>query len=127
MTRASLLVLAGLLGAIGVIAGAAGAHFVARDDRALDLWHTATHYHQLHALALLGLSALPWRSTRTVLVIAGSWCVGLVAFSGSLYWLALAGPPSLAHITPFGGGSFIVGWFALAFLGWREHVGPAAR
>jgi uncharacterized membrane protein YgdD (TMEM256/DUF423 family) len=39
---------------------------------------------------------------------------GIVAFSGSLYVLALTGVRWLGAITPFGGAAFIVSWILLA-------------
>ncbi|HNL32819.1 MAG TPA: DUF423 domain-containing protein, partial [Pseudomonadales bacterium] len=44
---------------------------------------------------------------------------GLLAFSGSLYLLALTGVRQLGFITPLGGVAFIAGWLLLAHLLWR--------
>jgi uncharacterized membrane protein YgdD (TMEM256/DUF423 family) len=37
-----------------------------------------------------------------------------VLFSGSLYVLALGGPPLAGAVTPLGGLAFMVGWLLLA-------------
>ncbi|MFQ5444584.1 MAG: DUF423 domain-containing protein, partial [Nitrospinales bacterium] len=39
---------------------------------------------------------------------------GIVLFSGSLYALAFDGPRFFGPVTPFGGLSFMIGWFTLA-------------
>jgi uncharacterized membrane protein YgdD (TMEM256/DUF423 family) len=45
---------------------------------------------------------------------AALFVAGSVLFSGSLYALALGGPPLAGVITPFGGLAFMAGWFLLA-------------
>jgi len=78
---------------------------------ALLVWQTAVQYHFWHALALLAIPQL-----------AGAWAkaagwffiTGVLAFSGSLYALALDAPRALGMITPVGGVALILGWIALA-------------
>ena len=124
------LLAAGILGLIGVGLGAFGAHTlkaVLLERGMLQSWETAARYHLIHAVALLGVAA--WvraaaggSGVRLMHWVTLLWCVGLVLFSGSLYWLALGGPRWLGPITPFGGLALIVGWLlvAIAALGKNE-------
>ena len=84
--------------------------------RQANVWDTAVQYHMIHALALVLCGLLPRGADLRPLRIAG-WCFGLgvLLFSGSLYWLALGGPVLLGPVTPLGGLAFIGGWLALAF------------
>jgi uncharacterized membrane protein YgdD (TMEM256/DUF423 family) len=109
-TRSGLLV--GVAGASAVLLGAFGAHALrgVLDAQHSELWHTAVNYHIWHALALalaVGLGrGLGGR------VATGSFAIGIVLFSGSLYALALGAPRWCGVITPFGGLAFIIGWIA---------------
>ncbi len=58
---------------------------------------------------------------------AGPWLcflVGVVVFSGSLYFLALTNLRCLGAITPIGGISFIVGWLWLALAPLQSRTTP---
>jgi uncharacterized membrane protein YgdD (TMEM256/DUF423 family) len=119
--------LAGLSGAVAVALGAMAAHALrARLDPALlHAFQTGVEYHIYHTLALFGVALWCRLLPRTVgwndpVVIAGlMFTAGIVAFSGSLYLLALGGPRWLGPITPLGGVAFIGGWLMLAFAAWR--------
>jgi uncharacterized membrane protein YgdD (TMEM256/DUF423 family) len=115
---------AGVLGAIGVLSGAFGAHVlksVLLEHGMASVWETAVNFNFFHALAILGMAA--WmkppptgsaahRATRAVRY----WVLGTVCFSGSLYAYALGGPPLhfLVWITPIGGLGLVVGWIYAA-------------
>jgi len=114
------------LGALGVAAGAFGAHGLkdALAPARLANWETAAHYQLAHALALvLAALLLTWRPSRAARVAAWGFLVGIVFFSGSLYALALTDVRALGAITPIGGVGFIVGWVALAWA--FRRLGPA--
>lgn len=111
--------IAAILGALGVILGAFGAHGLqARldDPHLLQVWETASRYHLIHALALLGVAAHPGRPWLAGWLFVG----GIAIFCGSLYLmplltLLLGGSWRwLGAITPIGGVAFIAGWIALA-------------
>jgi uncharacterized membrane protein YgdD (TMEM256/DUF423 family) len=119
-----LLVIAALIGALGVVAGTFGAHWLpnhlaAREtvaERVLELravFETGARYHMYHALALLVLAVWPLGGTSTN-VAAWLFGVGILIFSGSLYTLAITDIRQLGMITPLGGVCFIAGWIALA-------------
>jgi uncharacterized membrane protein YgdD (TMEM256/DUF423 family) len=115
------LMLAGLLGGLGVAAGAFGAHALrARlEPRMLEIFETGARYQMYHALALL---AVAWLIERGVArAAAAGWCfvAGTVIFSGTLYLLTLTGARWWGAITPIGGVLLIVGWLLLALAGWR--------
>ena len=106
-----------LFGAAAVCLGAFGAHALAEvmSDRQVEVWDTAVQYQLVHALGLLLCGLLAREESARSLRVAG-WCFGLgmLLFSGSLYWLALGGPRFLGPVTPLGGVAFIAGWLALA-------------
>lgn len=118
----TLVMTAAILGALGVAAGAFGAHGLREQlsPEQLRAWNTGADYHLLHAIALLGVA---WARTRwpgaISAVAAAAMVLGIVVFSGSLYVLALSGMRWLGMITPIGGLAFIVGWLALALAAWR--------
>jgi uncharacterized membrane protein YgdD (TMEM256/DUF423 family) len=112
----------GVLGALGVAAGAFGAHGLKAQlsPEMFAVFETGVRYHLIHALALL---AVAWAATRwsSPAVHAAGWLfvVGVLLFSGSLYALSLTGIRGLGAITPIGGVALIVGWLLLAWGAWR--------
>ncbi len=111
------IIMGALSGAIGVAAGAFGAHALrARvEPRMLEVFETGARYQMYHALAML---AAAWMVSRFpgALMNASGWLfmVGTVLFSGSLYAMALTGVRALGAITPLGGVCFIAGWACIA-------------
>jgi uncharacterized membrane protein YgdD (TMEM256/DUF423 family) len=111
------LTIGALSGAIGVAAGAFGAHALrARlEPRQLEVFETAARYQMYHALALV---AVAWAASRWPgpLATAAGWCfvAGTLLFSGSLYAMTFTGVRALGAITPIGGVAFMLGWVALA-------------
>jgi len=109
-------------GALGVAAGAFGAHGLKGrlTPEMLAVFETGVRFHLIHALGLL---AVAWASTRwaSAAIRAAGWLfvVGILVFSGSLYVLTLTGIRGLGAITPFGGVAFIAGWLLLAWGAWR--------
>ncbi len=111
-------VLGAMLAALGVAAGAFGAHALrARlSPELLGVFETGVRYHLIHALGLLAVAwaAMRWPGTATN---AAGWLfvAGTVLFSGSLYALTLSGIRALGAITPLGGVAFIAGWLTLVW------------
>lgn len=115
-------IMGAVLAALGVAAGAFGAHAL-RARLAPDLlavFETGVRYHLIHALALL---AVAWAATRWPgqLTHTAGWffLAGTFLFSGSLYGLSLSGVRALGAITPLGGVAFIAGWLVLAWAVWQ--------
>ena len=128
--RSKWLLVAGALGALGVVLGAFGAHGL-KERLPADLLATfevGVRYHMYHALALLAV-ALAMRGqahNRWLNRACWAWVIGIAIFSGSLYALALSNMRWLGAITPIGGVAFIVGWSFLIVAGWRGGDGNAA-
>jgi len=113
------LLLTGVLGLLAIVCGAFGAHALKPQLLAsgrLSAWETAVQYHLLHSVVLLAVSFfLASRGegsteARWLRRAIFAWCLGIVFFSGSLYWLALGGPRWLGPVTPVGGVAFIFAW-----------------
>lgn len=120
MNQATVMMRAGaVLGALGVLAGAFGAHGLEGQVSAerLHTFATGASYHLWHALALVLTGAVArQRSPRASLTWAGlCFAIGVVLFSGSLYALVLLDAPMLGMITPLGGLTLVAGWALLAF------------
>lgn len=114
-----LVVIGSLCAALGVAAGAFGAHMLKGllDPPMLAVYDTATRYHMYHAFGLVvtGLAVHVTRNTQAA-VAGWAFLAGIVLFSGSLYGVALFGIRWLGAVTPLGGVAFIAGWLLLA---WR--------
>lgn len=127
------LVIASVLGFIGVALGAFGSHALRarRSPERVSQFDTGVRYQLWHALALFAVVLV--RSLR--FPPSGGWfayaplqpapfqlfpalagwlfVAGIIVFSGSLYALALTGNRRWAAVTPFGGMSLLLGWLAL--------------
>jgi len=104
-----------LLGATMVMLGAYAAHgLAARTSAAMvDIVETGVRYQAWHTLAMLAV--LAWRSHYShpgQQVVLALWALGVLAFAGSLYLMALAGL-SVGIVTPIGGLLLMAGWLAL--------------
>jgi len=117
------LALGSVLAGVAVGLGAFGAHMLRTVLSPEDLatFEVGVRYQMYHALALIAVAwaASRWEST-TVVVAGWLFVAGIVLFSGSLYFLVIAGPRWLAAVTPLGGVAFIVGW---ALLTWTAVQG----
>ena len=127
MTAGSWIAVGSSLGALGVIAGAFGAH--ALEDKltadAMDTFEKAVRYHLIHAVALVLVGLLIARQPSAAAAVAAwAFLVGIVLFSGCLYAWVLSGFKPLVHVVPFGGTAFVVGWIALAVagFGWQASA-----
>ncbi len=115
--------LAALAGFSGVALGAFAAHGLKGRLAAeqLAVFHTASHYQLIHALALLGVALLVRQAPGPAANLAGAlFAAGILLFSGSLYALSLSGVSALGMITPFGGLALLGGWLCLGLAAWRR-------
>ncbi|MCB0344457.1 MAG: DUF423 domain-containing protein [Bdellovibrionales bacterium] len=111
--------------ALGVAAGAFGAHALAKrlDEYHLDVYHKAALYHFIHAIGILLVASLsaggsiPVPSAEKICALL---FVSIVVFSGSLYALAITDVRWLGAITPIGGTGFIAAWLWLAYCSWKH-------
>ena len=110
-----LLALAGLLGALGVAASAAGSHGAETNLT------TAGTFLLLHAAALIGLGA--WRDNRLATIAGWVLALGVIVFAGDLAMRARTGAALFPMAAPIGGGAMILGWLAVAAAGlWRPKA-----
>jgi len=99
-----------LFAALGVAAGAFGAHGLRAilAEPLLLIYETAVRYQMYHALALVALGALAGRLPPRAITVSGSlFTLGILLFSGSLYLLVLTGTRPLGILTPIGGSRFL--------------------
>ena len=121
-----LMTIASILGALGVMTGAFGAHFLKSRLEANDLAtiKTGVLYLFVHVLVTLIVCVIAKTGAPTKwLRLAGvSFILGIIMFSGSLFIIgtaSLTGFPvsTIGIITPIGGLFFITGWIALTVNG----------
>jgi uncharacterized membrane protein YgdD (TMEM256/DUF423 family) len=125
---------AALFGLIAVIMGAVSSHAIEQGaennelikslcdqcnltEKGAELIVKATQYQFYHVAALFGVGILSslHRNYKSILIkLSGiSFILGIILFSGSLYVLAITGNDNFAKVVPFGGISFMLGWFFL--------------
>ena len=116
------LLIAALSGFLCVAIGAFAAHGLSKvlEPKELAWIETGVKYQMFHTLAIMGIgiSQLCRESlvaNKMANVAAGSWVLGVLLFSGSLYALALGVGQFLVWVTPVGGTLFLIGWFCLAY------------
>lgn len=121
---------AGILGVIGIIGGSFCAHgldglFVKWQygpelvEKRLQQFDTGVRYHLIHTVALLGIAGVPFGSSAVRRWVCRFLILGIVAFSGSLYALALTNNPKFGMITPIGGLCWIAAWTLLIVMSHR--------
>ena len=111
MTVTILIMLAGLMGAAGVVLAAAGAHLA--PGAGLD---SAAYMLLFHAVAVVGGAALVqqgllWRPLA--LLVLTAWVLGAVLFSGDIAMRAFTAHRLFPMAAPTGGFIMIGGWLAL--------------
>lgn len=109
----------------GVGAGAFGAHalkeYFSKHPELESTYQTAVQYHLLHGLALIGVAYAYDKWPTTLTSSAGILItIGLLIFSGSLYALVATRIKILGAITPIGGVAFLIGWFCLFLVAFRN-------
>ncbi|MDX2234173.1 MAG: DUF423 domain-containing protein [Hyphomonadaceae bacterium] len=103
-----------LMGCVSVIVGAFATHGVS-DPRAHELMDIGARYQFMHAMAsIASLTFWNWGARRARFA-PPAFFIGIVAFCGSLYAMALGAPSALGMITPIGGLCFLAGWLVLAW------------
>jgi len=114
--------LAGILGALTVMIGAFGAHYLKEylTPEQMATYNMAVSYQFYHVLALLAAGILYKRYRTQSMNRSGQFFIwGIVLFSGSLYasiFLTVIGKGGLgmfSFVTPFGGLLLIIGWLLM--------------
>jgi len=118
------LFLGALNGLLSVAAGAYGRHG-ALVAAGREMFGIASHYQVAHALALI---AVAWLASRhegawlTAPNIAGAaFTIGILLFSGSLYWFGITGLMPIEGSAPTGGFLLMFGWLALMWTALRHR------
>jgi len=114
----------GSLGALGVGLGAFASHWLRERivPEQLAVFETGVRYQLYHALALVGIGLWLDRIPSARLEWAArAFVFGSLAFSGSLYALAVTGARWLGPITPIGGVALITGWVLVALAAGDRH------
>ncbi|MCH2043549.1 MAG: DUF423 domain-containing protein [Saprospiraceae bacterium] len=119
-----------ILGILGVIIGAFGAHGLKPHLEAvgrLNAFETGVEYHFYHTLGMGLLAALCTNRQQDKFLVWAMRCfiIGILFFSGSLYLLSCrdligANLLWLGPITPIGGLFFIVGWLMLLIFAMKD-------
>ncbi|KAG0030363.1 hypothetical protein BGZ81_002745 [Podila clonocystis] len=113
---------AGLVGGLGVMAAAYGAHGLEKrvngDAGKLKSWNSASNIQMIHAVALLAISQSPALMARSTRFAAPLILLGTIGFSGSIQLLVLDENKTLPRkilgpTTPLGGLLLMAGWFSL--------------
>jgi len=123
MTNKFFLQAGAIMGAIGVVLGAFGAHAfkpMLEASGRMDTFETAVKYQFYHALGLVLISIL----LQNASVAAAKWynwagygmLAGVIIFSGALYTICFTGIKAFGAVAPIGGTLMIIGW-ALLFWG----------
>ena len=108
-------------GALGIAAGAVGAHVLHLEagTREAHLFDTAVNYLLLHAVFIVAV-AVATRG-RGWPVVMGLMLAGMACFSGGL--MVQVGTGNKVPVIPFGGLCFITGWLVAAGLCLRRQPG----
>ncbi len=119
------LAVAAISGGLATFAGAYGWHWLEADDGGREMFNMGVQYHMWHSLALL---AVAWFTEARQGTAAGTWgnragvlfAIGIVLFSGSLYFFGLTGGLPFNGAAPAGGLALMAGWASLAFAAMRK-------
>jgi uncharacterized membrane protein YgdD (TMEM256/DUF423 family) len=107
----------GLMGAVGVSAGAIGAHVLRHrlSTEMLAMYDKAVLYLLLHALALFATGILvKFYPSSSLLRAAGSlYLVGIILFCGSLFLISVTGLRPFPFVAPAGGMALILAWLVV--------------
>jgi len=101
-------------GFAAVAVGAFAAHGVT-DPKAQEWLKTGAMYGFMHTMATFACATFMQVGAKRARRAPAFFLSGVVLFSGSLYAMALGGPPWLGMVTPIGGLLFLAGWATLAW------------
>ena len=125
-TCSTLLGAGSIFAALGVALGAFGAHGLKNTitPELIGTFETGVRYEMYHSFGLIVAGLLcrtsPEDHAPTFRIAGWFFGLGIVLFSGSLYFLVLFDLPWLRAITPLGGLAFIAGWISLGYAALRK-------
>ena len=114
------LIIASFLGLIAIVLGAFGAHFL-KDILSvseLSSFETGVRYQMYHAIVLLFVNTYDGFTLSQKNSITYIFFLGILLFSGSIYMIHLTSitAKSIWFVTPLGGLTLIIGWFAMIII-----------
>ena len=102
---------------LAVVAGALGAHALQPilNEQQRAWYEKAVFYQFIHSLGLIGIgcSSTTLGQSRTLIASAVIMALGICAFSGTLYLLAVTSLRWVSVVTPVGGVAHIIAWLLL--------------
>ncbi|MER0439785.1 DUF423 domain-containing protein [Emticicia sp. W12TSBA100-4] len=106
-----------LLGAVGVMVGAFGAHALKSMLTAsgrFETFETGVRYQFYHAIALVLIGILSKHISNKTLTYSG-YCIlaGVLIFSGALYTICFTGLNVFGAVAPIGGTLLVIGWLLM--------------
>lgn len=120
-----LLAIAAFSLAIGIAAGAFGAHALKGQvpDADLAIWNTAVLYQMINSIAVFLILQMEPRylSVRAASNISSLLLLGISIFSGSLFTLVLSDIRWFGAITPIGGLALIMAWVSAGIMILRKQ------
>lgn len=126
--RKRLLFLGGILGGLGIILGAFGAHGLEKliPADAVATFETGVKYQIYHALFLLFLSSQTFTTAKANTILFWLILFGTICFSGSIYALSTNTLTNfdfktIGWITPIGGTLLILSWILLVVFAFKKR------
>ena len=112
------IIVGAISGALAVLIGAFGSHWL-RDmmtAEEMNSFQTASKYHFIHSLALLfaGYYGNRKQSSKSLAVASYLFISGILLFCTSLYATRVFPTWWMASVPPLGGLSFVGGWISIA-------------
>lgn len=127
MKKTNWFFIAALFSALAVAMGAFGAHVLKGrlDAYGQSIYSKAVLYQMFHCMGLFVVAILSTihaekEKIKNIHLAGFSFLLGIILFSGSLYVLSITGQHWLGMITPFGGLSFLSGWFFIMRYSWTR-------
>jgi uncharacterized membrane protein YgdD (TMEM256/DUF423 family) len=131
------LFISGIVALAAVAAGAWGAHGLtglAPYPRLTAIFDTAQRFHLAHSIALFGVAVLfaatdgrrnLWGAITLNLAALG-FLIGIILFSGGIYYQVLNIQQTGLKVVPAGGMAFMIGWVAVALSAFGFRSASAA-
>ena len=121
-----ILLLGAFLGFSSVAIGAFAAHGLKGQltEQAMAWLQTGVQYQMAHSLVILvlGFALKMWPNWSPLKYSAYGFGLGILLFSGSLYFMAITHNKALVLLTPIGGLCLLVAWGILVVAAWRGHL-----
>ncbi|QXP66819.1 DUF423 domain-containing protein [Polaribacter sp. AHE13PA] len=119
------LIITCVLGMLGVVLGAFGAHALKEVLTATELlsFETAVRYQMYHVIVLLFINIYDGFTTLQKNRVSYLFFLGILLFSGSIYAIHLTPitAKSIWFVTPLGGLTLIIGWFLMIMIFLKKY------